>query len=274
MTVTRPSWARAISVLVPMSIAMDGRFLPARCVAAITASASEPTNPAMGGGKCTPPLRVHVDAELTRAQRERLGRRRGERRLAEADGREAESEVVHRRVADDGHVADVVGVDLLALVEHGQVRVDAAADGRREGGRLAVLRRVGDAADDSPRRSASAGSRRASWSMSVPRAQVEEVGDDLGGADVDGDAVELAVALAGVHVDNALAVDRRRGPPLALAQFGAADTRARAAAPRRRRGPRRSAPDRSACRPASAAPAARRRYAPPDARRRASAWTW
>ena len=55
MTVTRPSWASAISVLVPMSIAMDGRFLPARCVAATTARASEPTNPAMGGGKCTPP---------------------------------------------------------------------------------------------------------------------------------------------------------------------------------------------------------------------------
>ncbi len=38
-----------------MSIAIEGRFLPARCVAAITASASEPTKPAIGGGKCTPP---------------------------------------------------------------------------------------------------------------------------------------------------------------------------------------------------------------------------
>ena len=38
-----------------MSIAIDGRFLAANRVAAITARASEPTNPAIGGGKCTPP---------------------------------------------------------------------------------------------------------------------------------------------------------------------------------------------------------------------------
>ena len=37
-----------------MSMAMDGRFLRTRWVAAITASASEPTKPAMGGGKYTP----------------------------------------------------------------------------------------------------------------------------------------------------------------------------------------------------------------------------
>ena len=61
-------------------------------------------------------VRVHVDAELARAQRERLGRGRRERRLPEADRREAEGQVVHRRVADHGHVADVVGVDVLALV--------------------------------------------------------------------------------------------------------------------------------------------------------------
>ncbi len=55
MTVTRPSLTKAISVFVPMSIAIDGRFLPASLVAAITAKASEPTKPAMGGGKWTPP---------------------------------------------------------------------------------------------------------------------------------------------------------------------------------------------------------------------------
>ena len=150
-------------------------------------------------------VRVHVDAELTRAQRERLGRGGRERRLAEADGREAEGEVVHRRVAHHRHVADVVGVDVLALVERRQVRVDALAHGGGQQRRLVVLGRVRDAADDVL---AVAHLRVLDRLLVDERAaaQVEQVGDDLGRADVDGHAVALAVALSRVHVDDALAV--------------------------------------------------------------------
>ena len=62
-------------------------------------------------------VRVHVEAELTRAQRERLGRGRRERRLPETDRREAERQMMHGGVAHHGHVADVIGCDALALVQ-------------------------------------------------------------------------------------------------------------------------------------------------------------
>ena len=41
-------------MLVPMSIARRGAADSARRVAAMTARQSEPTKPAIGGGKCTP----------------------------------------------------------------------------------------------------------------------------------------------------------------------------------------------------------------------------
>ena len=51
VTDTLPWWTSAISVLVPMSTAMAGRRFASRCVDAMTARQSEPTNPAMGGMK-------------------------------------------------------------------------------------------------------------------------------------------------------------------------------------------------------------------------------
>ena len=82
---------------------------------------------------------VHVDAELTRLVGERLGGGRGERSLAEADGRQAQGEVMHRRVPHHRHVADVLRMDILALVQRLEVRVDATPDGLREGRRRVVL---------------------------------------------------------------------------------------------------------------------------------------
>ena len=41
-------------MLVPMSMAIVGAVARARRVAAMTARQSEPTKPAIGGGKCTP----------------------------------------------------------------------------------------------------------------------------------------------------------------------------------------------------------------------------
>ena len=117
MTVTRPSCASAISVLVPMSMAIVGRLRDASRVAAMTASASEPTKPAMGGGKWTPRLGVHVEAELGGAQRQRLGGGRGERRGAETHRRQAQRQVVHGGVADHASCRDLPRLDALTLAQ-------------------------------------------------------------------------------------------------------------------------------------------------------------
>ncbi len=161
-------------------------------------------------------LGVHVDAEVGAAHRDGLGRDRRVRRRAQALGRQAQGQMVHRRVADHGHVVEVARRDALPLVERAEALVDAGARG---GGELRApfVRRLGDAAHDV----LAVAHLRVLDRLGVDLLtadQVEEVGDDLGGADVDGGAVRDVGRLRRLDVDQAPPVARERRPPAVLAQ--------------------------------------------------------
>ena len=219
-------------------------------------------------------VRVHVEAELTRAQRERLGRGRRERRLPEADRRQAERQMMHGGVADDGHVADVVGVDALALVEQLQVGVDAFAHGLGEGGRVVVLDGLRDARDDVLAVAHLRVLDRLLVDEGAAR-EVEQVDDDLGGADVDGDAVELrrgssAACTSTTRLPYSVATTRQRPSRSVLGRhvedlerhLDAAEGLVEALQVGARVVERRRRP----ARPTASSP--------PGARRRDAAWTW
>ncbi len=215
-------------------------------------------------------LGVHGEAELGGAQRHRRRQRRGEGGAAQPDRRDAESQVVHGGVADHRHVVEVARRDRLTLAELAKQLVDASArrpaqiveasvvDGLREPrddvfaeAHLGVLERL---------------------LVDLPAAvEVEQIGDDLGGADVDGRAVGAAVDIGRLDVDRAPFVAGDRGAKTAVAQrLGQAAQHAErqsAAPPARSAGAR----CRRARRRASASRARRPRARPPDEARRGAA---
>ena len=99
----------------------------ARRVAATTARQSEPTKPAIGGGKCTPPSGFM--AKPSSAARSVTGAASAGAKGAppRPDRRDAEGQVVHGRVAHHRHVVEVARRDRLARAQPAQQLVHAVA---------------------------------------------------------------------------------------------------------------------------------------------------
>ena len=178
MTTTWPSLTRAISVLVPISMAIRGAVARASRVATITARQSEPTKPAIGGGKCTPPsgFMAKPSSAARRVSGSASAGAKGD--AAEAHRRDAEGEVVHGRVAHHRHVVEVARGDRLARAEHAQQLVHAAAGGLAQVVAAALVDGLGEAADD-VFAEAHLGVLEGLLVDLATAFEVEEVGDDL-----------------------------------------------------------------------------------------------
>ena len=217
VTVTRPSCTRAISVLVPMSMAIDGRFLPASLVAAITARASEPTNPAIGGGKCTPPSGCMSRPSCP-------GRRVSGSARAGANG------AAPRPTGESPRARWCIAVLATMVMSHTCTGSMPQRSYRRprhasipsahhlgELGPRRRLERLRHARDDVLAEAHLRVLDSLVIDQRAPR-EVEEVGDDLRGADVDGDAVESRRLVAWVDGDHAPLVQHRDQAPICLAR--------------------------------------------------------
>ena len=146
-------------------------------------------------------LGVDGDAEVGGALGHRLGQSRCEGRRAHAQRRDPQRQVVHDGVADDRHVVDVACVDLLARAERGEQLVDALADGRGELLPEPLVDGLGHARDDV----LAVAHLRVLDRLLIDEAAVEEieqVDDDLGGADVDGGAVGERLDVGRLDVDD------------------------------------------------------------------------
>ena len=273
MTTTLPSWTRAISVLVPMSIARRGAvdWRQARRGddgEAVGAHEAGDRRREVDAG-----LGVHGKTELGGAQRHRRRQGRREGRAAETDRRDAERQVVHGGVADDRHVVEVARRDRLPRAQRGQQLVDAAARRPAQVVEAAVVDRLREAGDH-VLAEAHLGILEGLLVDQPPARQVEQVGDDLGRAHVDGDAVGRLAGVGRLDVDGSPFVARDHDAVAAVAQRRRQARAARRAAGRRR--PRRpaTARGRRGRRPGSAARGRRSRARPPGAARRGAAARW
>ena len=131
--------------------------------------------------------RVHVEPQLPRHE---LGRRadgRDVRLLAQVARLHAEQQVDHRRVAGDGHLVDLARLDAVALAQLLDQVVDGLDGELVQTIQATLALGVDDAADDV----LAAGDLLVVGAGRVDHAsgrEVEQVGDDAGGAEVDGEA--------------------------------------------------------------------------------------
>jgi len=119
---------------------------------------------------------------------------------------------MHRRIAHHRHVVDVPRLDIVARAELAEDLVDTAADSRRQLRGAVCVDGAGDARDDV----LPVAHLRVLGGLLVdetPGLEVEEVGDDLRGTDVDGGTVGDGLYSGRLGVNHAPVVRGDRGAP-------------------------------------------------------------
>ena len=136
---------------------------------------------------------------------EAAGGGKSEGGLTQFDRINAQKQVVHDRIADEDQLVNPFGIDAGL----GADRLDQTVDGRADGGghflvAAGVHHRIGDAAHQVFAK-ADLGVHDAGRGQNGAIGQIAQMGRDGGGAEVDGEAEEFALMIAGPDVENAVA---------------------------------------------------------------------
>ncbi len=162
-------------------------------------------------------LRVHVEAQLPRAQGKGLCDGRRERCSAQTHGRDPQSQMVHRGVGHNGHVAHLVGHYSPPSIQKLETRVYAPAHRGGELRALLLLECLGHPGND-VLSVAHLGILDSLVVDQCAAAEIEQVRDDLRCADIDSYSIEHGHAVPRIDGDHPPAVNDRDQVPVRLSR--------------------------------------------------------